>query len=164
LQNSALQSMLSGGGSKEEPALMMVKQILADKGTDVFTLPLESTGMDAVDALAKHNIGALIVASPDMVIKGILSERDVVRAIWNKGPAALDRPVAELMTSKVRTCTEESTVLEVMELMTEGRFRHLPVERDGKLIGVVSIGDIVKRRIQDIEREAEEIRSYIASA
>jgi len=64
----------------------------------------------------------------------------------------------------VRTCTEESTVLEVMELMTEGRFRHLPVERDGKLIGVVSIGDIVKRRIQDIEREAEEIRSYIASA
>jgi CBS domain-containing protein len=156
--------MLSGGGSKEEPALMMVKQILADKGTGVFTLPLESTGMDAVDALAKHNIGALIVASPDMVIKGILSERDVVRAIWNKGPAALDRPVSELMTSKVRTCTEESTVLEVMELMTEGRFRHLPVERDGKLIGVVSIGDIVKRRIQDIEREAEEIRSYIASA
>jgi CBS domain-containing protein len=68
------------------------------------------------------------------------------------------------MTTNVRTCTEESTVLEVMELMTEGRFRHLPVERDGKLIGVVSIGDIVKRRIQDIEREAEEIRSYIASA
>jgi CBS domain-containing protein len=156
--------MLSDGGSKEEAALMMVKQILADKGTDVFTLPLESTGMDAVDALAKHNIGALIIASPDMVIKGILSERDVVRAVWNKGPDALDSPVTELMTSKVRTCTEESTVLEVMELMTEGRFRHLPVERDGKLIGVVSIGDIVKRRIQDIEREAEEIRSYIASA
>jgi CBS domain-containing protein len=156
--------MLSGGGSKEEAALMMVKQILADKGTDVFTLPLESTGMDAVDALARHNIGALIVASSDMVIKGILSERDVVRAIWSKGTDALNRSVTELMTTKVRTCTEESTVLEVMELMTEGRFRHLPVERDGKLVGVVSIGDIVKRRIQDIEREADEIRSYIASA
>jgi CBS domain-containing protein len=99
-----------------------------------------------------------------MTIKGILSERDIVRALGRNGGAALDASVSELMTAKVRTCTEDSTVPELMELMTEGRFRHLPVERDGKLIGVVSIGDIVKRRIDQIEREADDIRSYIASA
>ena len=143
---------------------MMVKHILADKGTEVFTLSLEATGAEAAKALAAYNIGALIVATPDKVIRGILSERDIVRAISSEGPEALQRSATELMTSKVRTCTEESTVLEVMELMTEGRFRHLPVERDGKLVGVISIGDVVKRRIKEVEREAEEIRSYIASA
>jgi len=143
---------------------MMVKHILADKGTDVFTLPLDATGADAIKALADYNVGALIVSTPDKVIKGILSERDIVRAISSGGTSALQRSVADLMTTKVRTCSEESTVLEVMELMTEGRFRHLPVERDGKLAGVISIGDVVKRRIMEVEREAEEIRSYIASA
>ncbi|MCI5077019.1 CBS domain-containing protein [Oricola sp.] len=143
---------------------MMVKHILAEKGADVFTLPLDATGQDAVKALATHNVGALVVATPDMVIKGILSERDIVRALNRGGPETLDRPVSELMTAKVRTCHEESTVPELMETMTQGRFRHLPVERDGKLVGVVSIGDIVKRRIEEIEREAEDIRSYIASA
>ncbi|GAB4354317.1 MAG: CBS domain-containing protein [Oricola sp.] len=144
--------------------LMMVKHILADKGTDIFTLPLDATGEDAVNALAEHNIGALIVATPDKIIKGIVSERDIVRAVSRGGTDVLRRPVAELMTAKVRTCTEESTILEVMETMTDGRFRHLPVERDGKLAGVISIGDVVKWRIMEVEREAEEIRSYIASA
>lgn len=143
---------------------MMVKHILADKGIEVFTLSLDATGEEAVKALADYNIGALIVATPDKVIKGIVSERDIVRAISSGGTSTLQRSVADLMTSKVRTCSEESTVLEVMELMTEGRFRHLPVERDGKLIGVISIGDVVKWRIKEVEREAEEIRSYIASA
>ncbi|QKV20552.1 CBS domain-containing protein [Oricola thermophila] len=143
---------------------MMVKHILADKGTNVFTLPVDASGMDALNALAEHNIGALVIASPEKKIKGILSERDIVRAIARTGTEALQRPVADLMTTKVRTCSEESTVHEVMELMTEGRFRHLPVERDGRLIGVISIGDVVKRRIMEVEREAEEIRSYIASA
>ncbi len=143
---------------------MMVKHILAEKGADVFTLSADATCKESVAALAKYNIGALVVAGPDMTIKGILSERDIVRALGRSGAAALDASVSELMTSKVRTCTEDSTVPELMELMTEGRFRHLPVERDGKLIGVVSIGDIVKRRIDQIEREADDIRSYIASA
>lgn len=143
---------------------MMVKHILADKGTDVFTLSRDASGTDAVDALAKRNVGALVVAGPDMTIQGIVSERDIVRAISSGGVTALNKPVSELMTSNVRTCTEESTVPELMELMTQGRFRHLPVERDGKLVGVVSIGDIVKHRIAEIEREAEDIRSYIASA
>jgi CBS domain-containing protein len=143
---------------------MMVKNILSDKGQDVFTLPLDAKVMDAVASLAEHNVGALMVATPDKVIKGILSERDIVRAIGRNGPSVLESPVTDVMTSQVQTCTEESTVNELMELMTAGRFRHMPVERDGKLIGVVSIGDIVKRRIEEIEREAEDIRSYIASA
>lgn len=143
---------------------MMVKHILAEKGSDVFTLSADASCTEAVNALVKYNIGALVVAGPDMAIKGILSERDIVRALGRSGTAALDKPVSELMTSNVRTCTEDCTVPELMELMTEGRFRHLPVERGGKLIGVVSIGDIVKRRIEEIEREADDIRSYIASA
>lgn len=143
---------------------MMVKHILADKGSETYTLSRDASGMDAVEALTRHNVGALVVAGADMTIQGIVSERDIVRAISSGGVTALNKPVAELMTSKVRTCTEESTVPELMELMTEGRFRHLPVERDGKLVGVVSIGDIVKRRIEEIEREADDIRSYIASA
>lgn len=144
--------------------MVMVKQILADKGSDVFTLSLDASGSDAVAALAQNNIGALIVATPDKVIKGIVSERDVVRELSKQGQAILSKPVAELMTTKVRTCTEEATVPEVMAIMTEGRFRHLPVERDGKLVGVVSIGDVVKHRIAEIEREAEDIRSYITAA
>ncbi|WP_223479294.1 CBS domain-containing protein [Oricola indica] len=143
---------------------MMVRNILAEKGSEVFTLPLASTGMDAVNALAKYNVGALVVASEEMAILGILSERDIVRAIRSNGVSALEQPVSELMTASVQTCTEDSTVPELMELMTEGRFRHMPVERSGKLIGVISIGDIVKRRIEDIQREADDIRSYIASA
>ena len=143
---------------------MLVKNILAEKGGATFTLAPDATVMDALQSMAQHNVGALIVTSPEMAIKGILSERDVVRALSRDGRGALDKSVAELMTSKVKTCTEDSTVPEVMELMTTGRFRHLPVERAGKLIGVISIGDIVKRRIEEIEREAEDIRSYIASA
>lgn len=144
--------------------MIMVKHILADKGTEVFTLSRDASGIDAVNALAEYNVGALVVAGPDKSIQGIVSERDIVRAISRGGVSRLDKPVSDLMTSKVRTCTEEATVPELMELMTEGRFRHLPVERDGKLVGVVSIGDIVKHRIAEIEREAEDIRSYIASA
>ena len=143
---------------------MSVRSILASKGSDVFTLSRNATGLDAVKALAKYKVGALVVAGPGMTIEGILSERDIVRAIDRAGISALDLPVSEFMTSKVRTCTEDSTVPELMELMTEGRFRHLPVERDGKLVGVVSIGDVVKRRIEEVEREADDIRSYIASA
>lgn len=144
--------------------MMTVKNILANKGSQVFTLSLEATGTDAVNALTRHNIGALVVASADKTIEGIVSERDIVRAIGQRGADALDGPISELMTKKVRTCTEDATVPELMGTMTEGRFRHLPVERDGKLVGVISIGDIVKHRIAEIEREAEDIRSYIASA
>ncbi|MEL6436569.1 MAG: CBS domain-containing protein [Pseudomonadota bacterium] len=143
---------------------MNVAAILSDKGGDVFTLKSDVSIMDAANALREHKVGALIVSDDTKTIDGILSERDIVRGVAERGAASLQETVANLMTRDVITCSEESTVSDLMELMTSGRFRHLPVVRGNDLIGIVSIGDIVKRRIADVEREAEEIRSYIATA
>lgn len=143
---------------------MTVRAILTEKGNDVVTLTADVSVADAIALLAKHRIGALVVSDDNRTIKGILSERDIVRRLAEDGSAALKHSVSDLMTANVKVCTENHTVNEVMEIMTRGRFRHLPVERDGKLIGVVSIGDVVKRRIEEVQREAEEIRSYIATA
>ncbi|EBU8131932.1 CBS domain-containing protein [Salmonella enterica subsp. enterica serovar Java] len=143
---------------------MTVKSILDAKGRDVFTLGPNERLATAVKALADHRIGALVVTNGDRKIVGILSERDIVRALAKDGAEALDQAVRNVMTAKVRTCSLSSTVNEVMEIMTAGRFRHLPVEKDGLLDGIVSIGDVVKRRIEAVEREAEEIKQYIATA
>ncbi|MEN0000057.1 MAG: CBS domain-containing protein [Pseudomonadota bacterium] len=143
---------------------MSVSAILKEKGSSVFTLASTLSIMDAVAMLGEHKVGALIVSDNGETIDGILSERDIVRGVAHFGSACLQKSVADLMTRNVITCTEEATVSDLMELMTKGRFRHLPVVRGDKLVGVVSIGDIVKRRIAEIEREAEEIRSYIATA
>jgi CBS domain-containing protein len=148
--------------SLEEEA-MTVKSILEEKGRDVITLPATETIEGAVKTLANHKIGALIIASASGKIEGILSERDIVRIIAGEGASALKKPVTAAMTSKVKTCTEASTVNEVMETMTKGRFRHLPVEHGGKIAGIISIGDVVKRRIREIERETEQIKQYIAT-
>jgi CBS domain-containing protein len=114
--------------------------------------------------LAENRIGALVVTNGDAKILGILSERDIVRILARAGTACLDQAVRDVMTPKVSICNENHTVIEVMEIMTKGRFRHLPVERDGRLHGIISIGDVVKRRIEEAEREAEQIREYIATA
>ena len=143
---------------------MSVKQILEEKGHEVFTMDSDVTLGEAARELATRRIGALILLDRDGRLAGILSERDVVRMIGTKGPECLSESVAEVMTRKVTTCDEEATVNEVMELMTRGRFRHIPVVERGKLIGIVSIGDLVKRRIEDAEREAEDMRTYIAAA
>jgi|EP01132_Coremiostelium_polycephalum_P007106 CBS domain-containing protein len=143
---------------------MTVKMILERKGYDVFSAAPETTLGDAVAALAKHKIGAIVIVDDKKAIKGILSERDVVRAIAADGADVLWRPVSEIMTIKVSVCSEKHTVNQVMEMMTRGRFRHLPVEKDGRLHGIVSIGDVVKLRIEEVERESQEIRSYIATA
>ena len=143
---------------------MTVKSILEGKGNDVATLRAKVTVAEAVKLLADMRIGAVVITDGDGRIEGILSERDVVRAIAAEGAAALARPVAELMTSPVRTCREDNSVNDVMQEMTRRRFRHLPVERNGRLVGIVSIGDVVKRRIEDVEREAKDIREYIVSA
>ncbi|MEO1702032.1 MAG: CBS domain-containing protein [Pseudomonadota bacterium] len=143
---------------------MNVSAILAEKGTSVFTLKSGIGIMDAVRSLRENKVGALIVSDDGQSIDGILSERDIVRGIAELGAACLERNVADLMTRDVVTCSEDATVSDLMELMTQGRFRHLPVVRGNALVGIVSIGDIVKRRIADVEREAEEIRSYIATA
>lgn len=143
---------------------MTVRSILEGKGGEVVTLRASVTVDAAVKLLAERRIGAVVITDSEGRIEGILSERDVVRAIAGEGHAALARPVSALMTAPVRTCREDSSVNEVMQEMTRRRFRHLPVERDGRLVGIVSIGDVVKRRIEDVEREAQDIREYIVSA
>jgi CBS domain-containing protein len=143
---------------------MTVKAILEAKGHDVFTLGPNEKLSEAIKTLADHRIGALVITNGDRQIVGILSERDIVRVIAAQGAAALELTVRETMTPKVNICNENHTVNEVMEIMTRGRFRHLPVEKNGHLDGIISIGDVVKRRIEDVEREAEDIRTYIAHA
>ncbi|WP_442583510.1 CBS domain-containing protein [Mesorhizobium sp. ASY16-5R] len=143
---------------------MTVKAILERKGHDVLTVGPNEKLSTAVQMLADHRIGALVVTNGDRKIVGILSERDIVRQIGREGAAALERTIREVMTPKVSICNENHTVNEVMEIMTKGRFRHLPVEKNGQLDGIVSIGDVVKRRIEDVEREADQIREYIATA
>jgi CBS domain-containing protein len=143
---------------------MTVKAILEDKGREVITIAPERKLSEAVKLMAERRIGAVVVARGEGRVAGILSERDVVRALAETGADALDRPVSSAMTVNVRMCREQHTVNEVMEIMTHGRFRHLPVEQEGRLAGLVSIGDVVKRRIEDVEREAEQIREYIATA
>lgn len=143
---------------------MTVKAILEAKGHAVVTLGPNATLAEAVGLLADRRIGALVITNGDRKIVGILSERDVVRVIAKEGAGALDLPVRAVMTPKVKICNASHTVNEVMEIMTNGRFRHLPVEKDGLLDGIISIGDVVKRRIETVEREAEQIKAYIATA
>ncbi len=143
---------------------MIVSEILDSKGRAVATIGPDDTIADAARSLGEKRIGALVVTNGEGVITGILSERDVVRAVGLDGAAALDKRVSDVMTARVTTCTNEQSIIDLMSIMTNGRFRHLPVERDGKLDGIVSIGDVVKRRIEIIQREAEEMKTYIATA
>ena len=143
---------------------MTVARILEQKGSDVFTLSEDASIMDAVRELGARKVGAMVVADASLTILGILSERDVVGAIANRGVGVMAEPVSALMTRKVVTCTQDMSITSVMELMTQGRFRHVPVEQGGKLAGIISIGDVVKRRIAEIEQEAAEIREYITSS
>lgn len=143
---------------------MTVRSILEQKGGDVFSILGTEELVTAAKMLSKHHIGALIVDDSAGKHIGIISERDIVRAIAEYGDKALHFNVSKMMTSKVLSCTPQDTVNYVMETMTKHRFRHLPVEQDGELIGIISIGDVVKRRIEQAERETEEILHYIASA
>ncbi|HTV68486.1 MAG TPA: CBS domain-containing protein [Rhizobiaceae bacterium] len=143
---------------------MTVKAILEAKGHDVYVLSPGEKLSEAIRILAEHRIGAIVITNGDKKIAGILSERDIVRALAKDGAEALDQPIRQVMTSKVKVCHENNTVNDVMETMTRGRFRHLPVEKNGMLDGIVSIGDVVKKRIEDVEREAEDIKQYIATA
>ena len=142
---------------------MTVAAILAEKGRDILTASPEKKLSEICDVLAAKKIGAILLTNADGSIAGIISERDIVQAVARNGGAALSAPVSEHMTSEVMTCGEQETINEVMERMTQGRFRHLPVVVDGKLSGVISIGDVVKFRIAQAEREAEEMRSYITT-
>ncbi len=143
---------------------MTVKAILSRKGNDVVTADPNATLAEAVRILAARRIGALVVTGADRRIIGIVSERDVVRVLGDRGPAALEQPISEVMTRKVTTCSMRDTVAELMERMTEGKFRHVPVVEDGRLAGIVSIGDVVKWRVHEIEDESDALRDYIRTA
>lgn len=143
---------------------MTVKAILARKGRDVSTIAPNATLSDAVQLLAQRRIGAVIITGADDRVAGILSERDIVRVLADRGAAVLNESVATVMTRKVLTCNESETVSVIMERMTTGKFRHLPVVDQGKLAGVISIGDVVKWRVHEIEDETNALREYIATA
>ena len=142
---------------------MDIKQILARKGRDVHTIAKTATIVAALDALAQRCIGALVVVDTDGGIAGIISERDIVRALEHKGTATLASLVADFMTSKVVTCTEGATDIEIMQLMTESTFRHVPVTQSGHLCGIVSIGDVVKARAEELESKLMSLEAIIAS-
>ena len=114
--------------------------------------------------LAEKRIGSALILGADHRLVGIISERDIVRALAARGAAALDQPVSQTMTRKVETCNESETISSLMERMTKGKFRHLPVVDQGRLVGIVSIGDAVKHRLQEMERESAAMRDYILTA
>lgn len=142
---------------------MQIKHILRDKGREVITISVDATMSEAASTLAHKRIGALIVRGADGAIAGIISERDLVRALADASTAALAQNVAAYMSRDVVTCSETDTVDGLMEVMTRGRFRHVPVLDADKLIGIVSIGDVVKSCIAETAREAESLRGYIAA-
>jgi CBS domain-containing protein len=143
---------------------MNVESILRNKGARVTTIAPEARIADAVATLHGNKIGALVVSRDGSDAEGILSERDIVGALADHGARALDLPVAEVMSRHVITCRRDDTIADLAALMTERRIRHLPVVEDGKLVGIVSIGDVVKQRIDEVEGEASSMREFIASA
>ncbi|HEX6886779.1 MAG TPA: CBS domain-containing protein [Candidatus Nanopelagicales bacterium] len=149
---------------------MTVKYVLQSKGSDVATISPDATLTELVDALAEHRIGAMIVSADGQTIDGIVSERDIVRALRSDALPALresrlihlDRvQVRDIMTSEVRTCEPSTSIDEVMSVMTAGRIRHVPVLAEGRLVGIVSIGDIVKARISHLEWERSALVDYV---
>lgn len=143
---------------------MTVQAILTRKGSTVCTIEPAASIADAAKSLAYHGIGALVVIGAEGQTVGIISERDIVRAVSAMGGAALQTPVAEVMTRKVTTCSLNDKLVDLMQRMTEGKFRHFPVIEERRLIGIVSIGDVVKSRLKELERESNALNEYIRSA
>lgn len=142
---------------------MNVASILKDKGRAVVTTSPDATVREAVRILAEKNVGALVVCDGSLHVKGIISERDIVRILAEHGSSMLDSPVSQCMTREVVTCTSNATVNWLMEEMTSQRFRHVPVVEGDRLTGIVSIGDVVKLRLAECELEAASMREYIAT-
>src|SRR4051812_48455173 len=142
---------------------MTVRAILDTKGHDILSVTPDAKLSAAIKILAERRIGAVLVMN-NQRIEGILSERDIVRVLGERGAAVLDEPVSAVMTRKVIGCKESDTVAAIMETMTSGKFRHLPVVEDGRVVGLISIGDIVKWRVREYEAEQEALRDYIKTA
>lgn len=142
---------------------MHIADILATKGSVVATIPPDATVRDAVAALARHRIGALVVSGDAAHAEGMVSERDIVRQLDEEHEGLLTRPVREIMSSPVLTCQPQDEVESVMHTMTDERVRHLPVETDGVLVGIVSIGDVVKATIGKLEMDRKLLEEYITA-
>jgi CBS domain-containing protein len=142
---------------------MNVASILKAKGRAVTTARPDATVLDVASKLAAKKIGAIVVVGDQGHVVGIVSERDVIRSIAERGATALERPVSEIMTRNVITCHETSSVEELMSIMTQGRFRHLPVLDDGALVGIISIGDVVKNHVAEVQMEVSAMRGYLAT-
>ena len=143
---------------------MTVRAILDLKGRDVTTIAPDKSLGDAASLMSQHKIGALVVTVADRRVTGILSERDIVKAVSADGAAALEEKISARMTREVVTCAPHDTMAELMGRMTAGRFRHLPVIDNGRLVGIISIGDVVKHRLAEMERESSAMRDYIMTA
>ena len=143
---------------------MNVKAILAAKklGGDIISIEPTADLATAAKLLSKHRIGSVVILGAGERLVGILSERDIVRAVSEQGAGALALPVGQVMTRDAATCGEDDTVASIMERMTAGKFRHMPVVANGRLVGLISIGDVVKLRVEEVEGESEAMRDYIA--
>lgn len=140
---------------------MRISDVLRGKGSAVATVPPDATVGRLIEELARHNVGALVVVKAEAVV-GIVSERDIVRRLNERGVGLLDAKVSEIMTTSVVTCEPTDLVDSLAAVMTERRIRHMPVLADGRLAGIVSIGDVVKSRITELETDREQLASYIA--
>ena len=141
---------------------MLIASVLRAKGTFVATIEPDRTVADLLDVLGHHNVGALVVTADGLAIDGVVSERDVARHMSREGSQLLERPVSAIMTQKVRTCTSNDSVEDVMRVMTRERIRHVPVVDQGTLVGIVSIGDVVKNRLDELEGERDDLIKYIS--
>ena len=143
---------------------MDVAAILRDKGTSVITSGPDATIAQIVSTLSRERVGVVVICEKGGALAGIVSERDVVRGLAERGATLMSGPVTDLKTTNVKTCTPGDTVSEIMATMTARRIRHLPVIESGKLCGIISIGDAVKHRLDEIESEADALRQYVTSA
>jgi CBS domain-containing protein len=142
---------------------MLLTDVLRSKGDGVVTVPPDTDVSALLGVLAEHRIGAAVVSTDGKAVEGIVSERDVVRAIAARGDAALHEPVRDICTTDVHTCTPDARIDDLMKVMTERRIRHVPIVVDGALSGIVSIGDVVKRRMEELESERAALSSYITA-
>jgi CBS domain-containing protein len=140
---------------------MKVRDMLGQKGDKVATVRPDATIDTALHKLKLEGVGALVVSKDDQTVAGIISERDIVRGLPDHGAALLTMKVSELMTQSVKTCTPDDKIQDIMSEMTRSRIRHLPVVSDGKMCGIVSIGDVVKNRLEELETETHVLRDYI---
>ena len=142
---------------------MLVSNLLEGKGTMVVTVTKEATVGDVVADLAHHRVGALVVSPDGVQIQGIVSERDIVKRLSVLNTKLLDEPVSSIMSTEVRVCAPTDDVESIMNLMTQHRFRHVPVVEGGRLVGIISIGDVVKSRIGELEKDRNELMEYITA-